>query len=70
MKMGYSLELGLMWEFDVSDNFDDGEGGRDDGRGEGHIDSADVLSFGQYAVLAPGVQIILDGRAVSTFLGG
>lgn len=53
----------------MSDNFDDGDNMREQGQGDGHVDSADVLSFGQYAVLAPGVQIILEGRAVSTFLG-
>lgn len=67
--MSYSRQSGLMWEFDVSDNFDDGDNMREQGQGDGHVDSADVLSFGQYAVLAPGVQIILEGRAVSTFLG-
>ena len=31
------------------------------------VGSTDVDLFGEFAVLSPGVQIVLDGRAVSTF---
>lgn len=54
----------------MSDNFDDGENSGETGRGEGLINDVNVLSFGQYAVIAPGVQIILDGRTISSFIGG
>lgn len=49
----------------MSDNFDEGDAGQTDGRMDVQSTRGETVSFGDYAVLAPGVQIILEGRAVS-----
>lgn len=54
-----------MWEFTVSDNFDETDSGESEARLDTHGVGNETISFGDYSVLAPGVQIILQGRAVS-----
>lgn len=58
---------GQLWEFNVSDNIDDSETLDAELRGEQWFDTGEIVSFGDYAVISPGVQIILDGRPVSRF---
>ena len=54
-----------MWELTVSDNYEDSETLEDERRGEQWVDTGGFVSFGDYAVISPGVQIILEGRPVS-----
>lgn len=58
---------GQLWELNVSDNIDDSETLDAELRGEQWFDTGEIVSFGDYAVISPGVQIILDGRPVSRF---
>lgn len=58
---------GQLWEHNVSDNIDDSETLDAELRGEQWFDTGEIVSFGDYAVISPGVQIILDGRPVSRF---
>lgn len=51
----------------MSDNIDDSETLDAELRGEQWFDTGEIVSFGDYAVISPGVQIILDGRPVSRF---
>ena len=58
--------MGIKLEFAVSDNFDEGDSDPSEGRLETLSTSSESVSFGDYAVLAPGVQIILEGRTISS----
>ena len=51
----------------MSDNFEDSEALDDERRGEQWAEAGDFVTFGDYAVISPGVQIILEGRPVSRF---
>lgn len=51
----------------MSDNFEDSEVLDDERRGEQWAEVGEFVSFGDYAVISPGVQIILEGRPVSRF---
>lgn len=70
MILRYSRQLGVSgatWELNVSDNFEDSEVLDDERRGERWAEVGEFVSFGDYAVISPGVQIILEGRPVSRF---
>ena len=54
-------------ECSVSDNFDDADLSGDEHVAGEPADGGDAVRFGDFSVLAPGVQIILYGRPVSSF---
>ncbi|MEM9059241.1 MAG: hypothetical protein AAGD13_02160 [Pseudomonadota bacterium] len=49
----------------MSDNFDDGESGGAETASGSVSEFTENALFGEYSVIAPGVQIILEGRPVS-----
>ena len=51
----------------MSDNFEDSEALDEERRGEQWAYVGEFVSFGDYAVISPGVQIILEGRPVSRY---
>ena len=56
---------GFLWEITLNDNYDDGTSSDPDRRIQSMFDDCERALFGDFNVLAPGVQIILEGRPIS-----